>query len=185
MTMAAPKRKAKKAKGKKAKAKKAPPGIVGHAIAPPDAVNIDVEIDAKGIHVEPVTLVPFGASEVRLIWTIKTKGWRFAANGIEIEQGDGLARLLLRRNLQLIDVLKAKKRGAVERLRAEMARDYERFILGGPGGDQFHSPSNQGQGKVFQWFDRNEYPDIYKYSITVTNGSTTMFLDPAIKNQGC
>ena len=143
-----------------------------------------VRIDADGIHVEPVTEVPWKAVNVDIVWVIETKGWSFTEDGIRIERGDGSARLaglLVRRDEHLVGLLKAQGAGAEKRIRAEMERDYERFVM--RGGHQFHSPHNGGS--TFRWKDYNDYRELYKYSIEVTNGATTMWLDPAIKNQGC
>jgi hypothetical protein len=147
-------------------------------------IEVPVRIDADGIHVEPVTEVPRRSANVEIVWIIETKGWSFTEDGIRIERSDGSARLadlLVRRDEHLAGLLKAQTASAGKRIRAEMERDYERFVMSG--GGQFHSPGNEG--RKFRWKDYNDYRELYKYSIEVTNGSTTMWLDPAIKNQGC
>jgi len=147
-------------------------------------IKVNVTIDAAGVHAFPPTaVVPFKAANAEIIWTITTRGWRFTESGIQIDQGDGTARLawlLQRRDEHWINLLKmgTKALGTYER---ETQRDYQRFVS--RGGRQFHSPHNGG--REFRWRDYNDYAELYQYSIEVTNGSTTMWLDPAIKNQGC
>jgi hypothetical protein len=148
-------------------------------------VIVPVMVDASGIHVEPVVEIPWRAANVEIVWTLKTprsKGWKFTDKGIRIEPGDGsarLAHLLVRRDEHLIGLL--TKSRAESSIRAEMERDYEKFVSSGHG--QFHSPRNEGTR--FVWKDYNDYRELYEYSIEVTDGTTTMTLDPAIKNQGC
>lgn len=145
-------------------------------------VIVPVTVDAGGIHVEPVVEIPRMAANVEIVWTLKTKGWKFTDRGIRIEPGDGsarLAHLLARRDEHLISRL--RNPAAESRIKNEMERDYEKFVRSGHG--QFHSPRNDGDR--FIWKDYNDYRELYEYSIEVTNGSTTMTLDPAIKNQGC
>lgn len=147
-------------------------------------IEVPVKIDADGIHVEPVTEVPWKSANVEIVWIIETKGWSFTEDGIRIERGDGsarLAHLLVRRDEHLMALLRAQTSKAEKKIRSEMERDYEKFVMSG--GGQFHSPGNEG--RKFRWKDYNDYRELYKYSIEVTNGSTTMWLDPAIKNQGC
>jgi hypothetical protein len=147
-------------------------------------IEVPVTIDAKGIHVEPETEVPWKSANVEIVWIIETKGWSFTEDGIRIERGDGgarLANLLVRRDEHLMALLRTQTSKAEKKIRAEMERDYERFVMSG--GGQFHSPHNGGA--TFRWKDYNDYRELYKYSIEVTNGTTTMWLDPAIKNQGC
>lgn len=145
-------------------------------------VIVPVTVDAGGIHVEPVVEIPRMAANVEIVWTLRTRGWKFTDRGIRIEPGDGsarLAHLLVRRDQHLIGLL--RQPAAESRIKAEMERDYKKFVDSGHG--QFHSPRNEGIR--FIWKDYNDYRELYEYSIEVTNGTTTMNLDPAIKNQGC
>jgi hypothetical protein len=145
-------------------------------------LDVEVTIRADGIHVDKeIVRVPFKAANAEIVWTIVTDGWWFTHRGIEIEQGEGVARLLHRRDRHLLDLFKAARKKDAKKILDVMEADYDRFVM--TGGRQFHSPQNQGAR--FRWVDYNDYRELYKYSIEVTNGSTTMRLDPAIKNQGC
>ena len=49
---------------------------------------------------------------------------------------------------------------------------------------QFHGPGVVQQGKRFIWQDNNTDNQTYKYTVSVTNGTSTLTLDPNIINQG-
>ena len=51
-------------------------------------------------------------------------------------------------------------------------------------GDQFSDAQVLNNGRQFKWKDKNTNSVRYKYTINVTNGSTTLSLDPTIENQG-
>jgi hypothetical protein len=47
---------------------------------------------------------------------------------------------------------------------------------------QFDSPEPAGPN--FKWHDKNSNNKNYPYTVNVTDGTTTLTLDPAIQNQG-
>lgn len=51
-------------------------------------------------------------------------------------------------------------------------------------GDQFSDPEVKNNGKQFKWKDKNTNSLSYKYTINVSNGTSTLSLDPTIENQG-
>ncbi len=147
-------------------------------------IRITVTVDANGIHVDPeVATVPFKAANAEIIWTLRNRRWRFTENGIRIKPADGTARLawlLQRRDQRWIDLVKSGGRGLAAYENA-IQRDHARYVAAGHG--QFHSPKNSGT--QFRWMDYNDYAEFYEYAIEVTDGSTTISRDPAIRNQGC
>ena len=50
-------------------------------------------------------------------------------------------------------------------------------------GDQFSDPKVKNNGKQFKWKDKNSNDLSFKYTINVTNGTTTQSLDPTIVNR--
>ncbi len=58
-------------------------------------------------------------------------------------------------------------------------------------GIAFYAPDSQwtdkgtsAQGKQYKWHDKNTNNLTYAYGVTVTNGTSTLNLDPGIINQG-
>jgi len=54
-------------------------------------------------------------------------------------------------------------------------------VTGGDG--VFTDPELKSNGKKFKWKDKNAAYASYKYTINVTDGTTTLSLDPTIQNQ--
>ena len=50
-------------------------------------------------------------------------------------------------------------------------------------GTEFSEPEVKNNGKQFKWKDKNTPGLSFKYTITVTNGTTTKSLDPTIINR--
>jgi hypothetical protein len=55
---------------------------------------------------------------------------------------------------------------------------------GKPRPKQFVNPRRDKKETEFRWNNRNDYWDVFLYKVNVTDGKTTLTLDPAIQNHG-
>lgn len=127
----------------------------------------------------------------RLIWKIDPQsfqaGWRFTLDGIDIHEDPVSSRFVLDRDALLIaQVLDGLDPEMAPKVRKQLEAAYRKMRkVRMSRGKQFKNPTPMHNGKVFSWDDNNEFWDVYKYTINVTNGTTVLSWDPAIQNQGC
>jgi hypothetical protein len=126
-------------------------------------------------------------TDVEFVWVIKTPGWYFTLNGIDIHQDDYSMGLLHERDRRLISRLakddrfesRSKIRKALMAAHAEIVNPRQSRAK------QFVNPRRSPDKTEFRWTNLNKVWDVYLYQVNVTNGITTLSLDPAIENEGC
>jgi len=149
---------------------------------------IRIKVTNGRLEVKPeVQVCDKDTTEVEFIWTIRTPGWYFTLDGIDIQQGDYAMQLLYERDERLIRRLAMDPRlVSVRNIRADlMAARADILKLGRPREKQFRNPRRNPDMTEFRWNNLNRYWDVFLYQVNVTNGKTTLSLDPAIENEGC
>ena len=148
---------------------------------------IRIKVTNGRLEVKPeVQVCDKDTTEVEFIWTIKTPGWYFTLDGIDIQQGDYAMQLLYERDRRLIDRLAMDRRLASHpEIHEALMAAHARIVNPRQSrAKQFVNPRRKSPTE-FRWNDLNDYWDVFLYQVNVTNGKTTLSLDPAIENEGC
>jgi hypothetical protein len=149
--------------------------------------KIAVSVVKGRIEVRPeVQECDLGTTKVEFVWTLDTPGWRFTLDGIDIHQGDYAMGLLHERDRRLIKKLASEAKPVPHRnIGADLLAAYKRITKQRkPRPKQFVNPRRSEKETEFRWNNRNDYWDVFLYKVNVTDGRTTLTLDPAIQNHG-